>query len=510
MHRKCLHTLKVTVLLVFLCSPAYANTPELDQAMNYINQEQFEEAAAIYNSLLGNQPDKETEILALGGLIVIDIYQGNTEIAAASAEQLIADNPANEIVSSAVFDIAYAFLNVSEPNESRQYYLYIVDNWPECEDAIPAEFGLIRCDISSGNIQEADTALDNLILNLPAGEDFSAQLTDTAGAYQEAGLYDSARALYEKVLNTWPDSEDAVLAATYVIASDIRLGNVQDANAVIENLLGECYKYKDDPNLLIEISEAFQDIDNYASAKQVYQLMLDSWPDSEDTVTGLPLQERFQVHVNLVESNIRLADANSYSSSYSKLIEDFNDYQGLPKGLHEIGVVHLDMQQDDKAAEVFQLASDKALILGGENALFQNRLSLILKYICTEEDTQAQAVIDTFITDFKAHPEFSEAVAGIIEGYFMKVFYARGTAEQRDWVQPVVTWEKALAAVEDFYCDAPAAYYFVGCCYYRLFDYESALIYYQTIPFNWPDSSWTDDARAMIKKVQEKLPEESS
>jgi len=237
MHRKCLYTLKVTVLLVFLCLPAYANTPELDQAMNYINQEQFEQAAAIYNSLLDNQPDKETEILALGGLIVIDIHQGDTEIAVTLAEQLIADNPANEVVTSAVFDIAYAFLNAGEPNESRQYYRYIVYNWPECEDAILAEFGLIRCDISSGNIQEADTALDNLLLNLPAGEDFSAQLTDTAAAYQEAGRYDSARQLYQYVLDNFPHNEEYVLCLSGLARLDILSTNEPNVQMHIATLL---------------------------------------------------------------------------------------------------------------------------------------------------------------------------------------------------------------------------------------------------------------------------------
>jgi len=116
-------------------------------------------------------------------------------------------------------------------------------------------------------------------------------------------------------------------------------------------------------------------------------------------------------------------------------------------------------------------------------------------------------VIDGFIGDFKGRPEFGQAVAKIMETYEMKVFYRsiRGETMPRDWVQPVVTWEKVTAAVPEFFCDDAGLYYFIGVCYYQMEEYDVATVYLHSVAYNWPDEKLGKDAKAFIKDQPEKL-----
>jgi len=114
-------------------------------------------------------------------------------------------------------------------------------------------------------------------------------------------------------------------------------------------------------------------------------------------------------------------------------------------------------------------------------------------------------VIDGFIGDFKGRPEFNQSIAKIIKAYFMKVFYAHGTSTPRDWIQPVVTWEKVTTADKEFFCDDPEVYFFIGCCYGRLGEYESARVYLKSVLYNWPESNWYDDAQYNLDEVEKEL-----
>ncbi|MHC4843339.1 MAG: hypothetical protein ACYTEE_06005, partial [Planctomycetota bacterium] len=90
------------ILLIVVTGEVFADPQaQLDQAMNYVSESKFDQAKVIYDSLLADPTDKKSEILASGGLILIDIYKGNNAISKTSANQLIADNSTNKIVSSA-------------------------------------------------------------------------------------------------------------------------------------------------------------------------------------------------------------------------------------------------------------------------------------------------------------------------------------------------------------------------------------------------------------------------
>jgi len=125
-----------------------------------------------------------------------------------------------------------------EYNSARRLYQFVLDSWPECEDARLARSGLIQCEIDRGNIEQAEMELDVLLSALPAGEDFSGSLYDIAGSYFAAREYASARWLYEFVIDSWPEAEDTPSAKGGVIRSNLMLGNIDVADSdVIELLL---------------------------------------------------------------------------------------------------------------------------------------------------------------------------------------------------------------------------------------------------------------------------------
>jgi len=300
------------------------------------------------------------------------------------------------------------------------------------------------------------------------------------------------------VLDRWPEREEATLARSGLIQCAIVEGNIKQAERDVNDLLIELPEDMNLPETLKIIADTYLQEDRTRQARELYIDAVNSVPEGEGNIWS---------QVNLVKSNLKLEDVNGYSGSYEKLIADFNDHPKLAAGLQEIGILCLDLQQEQEAGQVLQRASEEALENEGEDAVFQSRLSLILKYICTEEDTEAQAVIDGFIGDFKGRPEFSKAVATIMETYEMKVFYRsiRGEVRTRYWVQPTVTWEKVTTADKEFFCDDAGLYYFIGVCYYQLEEYDVATTYLHSVAYNWPDEKLGKDAKAFIKDQPEKL-----
>jgi len=481
MYKKILCALGVFLFFSILSLNTFADVREdFEQAGVYIDAGQYEEAEAIYEG----------------------IYERVSDV-----NNLLDNLPEGWDVSEQLLGIAEFYRGAEEYASAKRIYEYLIETWPESNEIAFAKGNLaetnimlrsseICSEIVEGNIEQAASDVNDLLSTLPEGEDFSGVLTGIADCYRGEDEYNLARQLYQHVLDNWPECEDAHLAKVGLIESNIRAGNIKQADRDVNDLITNPPADMNLPDTLRIIADTYLQEDRTTQARELYINAVNSVPEGKQDIASW---------VNLVKSNLKLKDVNGYAASYEKLIADFNDHPELAAGLQEIGILCLDLQQEQEAAQVLQRVSEEALENEGEDAVFQSRLSLILKYICTEEDTRAQTAIDGFIADFRGRSDFGQSIAKIIKAYFMKVFYAHGTATRRDWVQPTVTWEKAQAADEEFFCDDPEVYFYIGCCYYRLGEYESALVYLKSVPYNWPESRWVNDAEYNLAKVEEKL-----
>lgn len=326
--------LGIAVFLGMTEQPLVDAVAQLEQARIFIDKEQYEQAKAIYNSLLANPPDTDTQALALGGLIVIDVYEGNVEVATSSADEFMFDYFSDETISSGEFyiadafcsDIADAFCSIGNADKAKELFTYILETYPSL--GLLAKVGLIKADIVLGNIEQADSDVDNLLSVLPAGQDISGPLMGIADYYRGEEVYDSARRVYESVIDTWPECEEARLARSGLIQSNIMLGNMEQANSDVNDLLSSLPAGQDFSAPLMETADYYIEADKYDLNRKLYQFATDNWPDGEYTVWSQAGAARYYISVG---------DDLNAQAAIDKAIADFNDHSYLPELLLQSG-----------------------------------------------------------------------------------------------------------------------------------------------------------------------------
>jgi len=300
---------------------------QLEQATTYIEENQFEQATAIYESILSSQPDKKTEVLARGGLIVADIHRGKIETAETAVVKLINDYSDTITVSEAAFDIAQAFGSVGKWEKASELYQYILDTWPSSEDFAPAKTGVVKSNIMLGNIDEADSDVEKLISDLPEHERIIGGLRDIADCYRNAGKYNRARTLYRYILDNWPESEEVIFSQSGLASSYIALGESEAAEAAIEKLLAEFSGREETAGIVNEIGEQYFMLQKYERAIQLYQYALFTWPDSDVAIWS---------QSGVGASYAALGNDAAAKAAMEKLLTAFSGHPELPEAALQI------------------------------------------------------------------------------------------------------------------------------------------------------------------------------
>ena len=127
----------------------------------------------------------------------------------------------------------------------------------------------------------------------------------------------------------------------------------------------------------------------------------------------------------------------------------------------------------------------------------------ILLYISMGDDPNAERAIDGLIADFSDNPDLAAVISNVEEGYYIRLLSTESWVRE-NYIYPVALWEKVLAKFPDFFYNSSDLYYFIGCCYYQLGEYENAGEYYAIVLENWPDQKWAFGAERLIESCFER------
>jgi len=291
--------------------------------------DQAAQAAKIYQTIVTDYPDTENAFEAQAKLVNLDIVRGRWPQAQAAYQKLLTDFAGNENMPRAVRDIAYRYHIFKKYNEAVELYQYITDTWPDSEFAMWSYMGMAMSNIALGDDAAVGANIDRLLGDFAGDERLPEAFRDIAYQYHTLEKYDKAVELYQYITDTWPDSFHAMWSHMGAAMSNIALGDDEAAGADIDNLLGFAGTEYDS-----HIAQAVRDVayqchkfGRYEKAKQLYQYILDNYPDSEYVIWA---------KAGIIQSDIGLGNDPNITEELDKLIADFADSPGLPDRLHEI------------------------------------------------------------------------------------------------------------------------------------------------------------------------------
>jgi len=524
---------------------------QLEQAETYKNNEQYEQAEAIYKTVVTDYGGSNYALEAQKNLAILYIDWGKGPQAQAAYERLITDFSSHPALPGALYQVANKYQILQRHEQAIELYQYIVDNCPESDRAVPAQMDVVISNLELGNDAEAEAATDKLIADFAVHPDLPEALYGVADKYQDTQRHEQAIELFQYLADTCPESNAALPAQMDVVMSNLELGNDAEAEAALDKLIADFAAHPGLPDVLYHLANEYQGRQKHEQARQIYQYIADNRPESDMAA---------QAQMDVVISNLELGNDAEAEAATDKLIADFAVHPGLPEALNEVASQYEERRRYEKARQLYQYIADNlpeeyvilsrgSLImldigLGNEanaqaaldsliadfsdnpliarviwdtaqvyrklkkyekaNELYQHvinnwpesehailsRGGMIMVDIGLGNDANAQAAIDNLIADFNDHLGLPEVVFVIGEQYYNKAFIYK--KEGLD-TEARGCFEKALAIWESITELPPnavypaQAYLFSGECYCRLGQHQTAIGYYQKVVDDWPD-----------------------
>jgi len=174
--------------------------------------DKHERAKQLYQYVVDNWPGYYYEMWAQLGVAVSNISLGDDPNSQTAVDRLLADFYDNARISDAVYDVAHRYNRFGKYEKARQYYQYVLDNWPESKFADWAKIGLAQANIGLGDYVTAEATVDKLVGRLNTDFASSSVLPAVAvegyyyagDCYRKLDKYKKSIQCYERIVDNCP------------------------------------------------------------------------------------------------------------------------------------------------------------------------------------------------------------------------------------------------------------------------------------------------------------------
>jgi tetratricopeptide (TPR) repeat protein len=464
------------------------------------------QAGQVYREILNAQPGHSQAIWLKMGVTVTDVYLGNGQAVDAGVKDIIARHSTDPRAAESLAQIGWAYDKLNQYAKARPLYEYVVDNWSDKPRAIYAHTGLVRDCIRLRDKQAAQARLEQLAKRYATDAQLPNVLNEIARGYREAQMYQEARVISQRILDTYSGHDQCIWAQRDIILCDIAEHSQNAAEAGLQKLIKD---YPDNgylPYVLNEIAEGYRQGRMYQPAKSVSQYVLDNFPSSDQCLWA---------QRGIVLSDLALGNLDAAKAGIQQLEGRFAKQQGVIWATSEVAEMSSKLGRHEQARDLFQFnlsncpdrddtiwslrgfvaesiaLKDEASIDAGIQKLFSEysasknlpmaavhigmdlckaghpRASELFQYVidkypdheqamfakaCTGQvflqrgqDSQAEAIYQKILADYANAPGLADALDLMAEGYYSEALSECGSPEDAVPQRAVERFEKALA-----------------------------------------------------------------
>jgi len=363
----------------------------------------------------------------------------------------------------------------------------------------------------------------------------AAALFEQAKNYTSGGYGQEAEQIYKRIIEDYPGTGHVLKAQSELIILDIPKKQDSQIQDAIDNLIANYSNHQDLPSVLCNIAMGFGWAGKFQHAKNLYQQVIQQWPDSSTV-------RKAQLGVSRIDI-ILLIKAGDYSAAetqIAQILEDFSDLSSMPEVLYHIARRYQWSRKYERAASIHQ-----ELIRRYPDSDMADRARLdiartgILKLIKTGNYAAAETEIAKLLQNFSGHLSLPTVIHSIAREYETKHKYGKAASLHQQIIQqwpdnPYIGMARfdfskttvmsliqsgSFAAatvkldelVEGFSGDSrlPAALYKIAVTYEQSEKYEQARTIYQQIIQNYPDNPIVLEAQLGVSTIQVVLSIES-
>ncbi len=350
----------------------YANDQRLlatvyDLAYECRSQKKWGKSREFFQYFVANWPNHEQAMEAQRYVAKASIKLGDDAGADTQINNLIAAYANNPEIGNEVSQLAEDYTQKGNHEKAASLYALVAQRWPQSEWASLAQCQSARMYIEIGDYTNAAEAVEKLKNELSTSPGIVAALEDVGDKYELNYSSRESYDIYKYLLQNWPPDDRAVWIQMKATLSQIRLRDLDKANAELSNLLNDFAGNKELAAMVHEVVEEYRDAGYNEEGRSLFKYILENW--TQDESTNLELQ------VGLALQSIKLDELDKAQTATDTLIADYNDHPNIAKGLFQIAEQHyyarnyqesidiLDLIQNNYADSVFPSREEVPFVL---------------------------------------------------------------------------------------------------------------------------------------------------
>jgi TolA-binding protein len=379
--------------------------------------------------------------------------------------------------------------------------------------------------IQGGNYAEAEVQTQKLLADFSEHKDIAKAVCQIADEFYKNNKFEQARYLFQYLVDKYPSSEYAMWGQCGVTNSSIRLGEDSTAQTAIDKLIANYSAHKEIASAVCFVADNYRELQKDEKANQVYQRILDKWPESEYTMWS-------QMH--LAMSNIRDGDDAAVQAAIDaidKLIANYTGQKDIAKAVCQVADQYYQLQRHQQADRLYHKVVESCP--KGEYSMW-SQMHIAMSNIRNGNYAAADIEVDKLLAGYPKEEFMALAVFQIADKYCDTNQYEKANQLYQyvidNWSEDVNAMrvqsyiiranialgniQLAEAAAEKMIADyrnddniADAVYEEIAYCYYKFGKYEKAIQYFQKIVNDWPDYKYAWNVQCWIGECYWKLKE---
>jgi len=400
----------------------------LEEAFAHRLAENFEQAEQDYIQIIQRYPDSDYAFAAQKGLTISYIAWGKPTQGQTALQELMADDIDDQQMASALRDVADHYRWFNDPKAALELYQYVIDNHPQEEGAMWSQVGIVILDISKGDYDAADAAVDKLVNGYYGYEKVADAVYEVAELYRDQQKQQKAYSLYRYVMDNWPNLDGAMWSQMRVSLISIEQEDYEVAQTAVNRLLADYLDHEKIVDAAHQIADLYRRQQKHQEAHSLYQYIVDNLPDKE--IAFWTLEEAFdyrldkdfeqaeRIYTQLIQrypdSDYAFAAQKGLTISYiasgkptqartalQELMSNDADGQQMASTLREVADHYRWFNDPKTALELYQYVIDNH---PQEEGAMWSHVTIAMASVEQEDYEGADQAIDALIEDFAGNP----------------------------------------------------------------------------------------------------------
>ncbi len=231
-----------------------------DLADYYRDKKQFANAINFYQAQIDtwNEYDDQAELYKKMIYSYIDMNDtANTKTLIDKIQVELAENPK---LARANFDIANYYLKTGDAANALLLHEFNVENYTDSLESLWSQAAQVWYYVRNGDEENAYIKYAEMLAIYANEKTLPKEVFQIGDIYIEVDNTEKARALYQQVLDEWPESEYVFNAKAGFIKADIHDGYDEAAMIGIDNLMAEYMENKGLPRAVFSFGEQYWDL----------------------------------------------------------------------------------------------------------------------------------------------------------------------------------------------------------------------------------------------------------